>query len=280
MKKVFSLVDEKRGIVQVTTDDERFYIREGRDEETGNPKHIWLPSSTWIASFVPKGIGFYKWLADKGWDEAEAIKTDRGKYGTRVHKAIELLLTGNEVAMDEELIDPYSGMLEHLNYEEYWALNTFAAWWKELTKDHTVEVITTEYSVWCQELGFAGTVDVVLKVDEEFWIIDFKTSQNVWLSHEAQLSSYKHALLLDPDMKIGNEPKLGILQIGYGRNKNGYKFNEVGDCFPLWQAAQSFWQREQGKAKPRQVDLPLKVSLAVKKDMSKGKVTKTKTKAK
>lgn len=271
MKKSFSIVDKKRSIVQVTTDDERFYIREGNDPVTGNPIHIWLPSSTWIAGFVPKGIGFYKWLADKGWDEAEAIKAERGKYGTRVHKAIELLLTGNEVAMDEEVPDPETGSLQSLTYEEYWALNTFVAWYKKLEAEHKVEVVCTEYTVWCQEHGFAGTVDCILKIDDEFWIIDFKTSQNVWLSHEAQLSSYKHAILLDPDFQI-KDAKLGILQIGYGRNRNGYKFNEVQDCFPLWQSARSFWEREQGKAKPRQIEMPLKVELFKKK--------KTKTKKK
>lgn len=57
MQKIFTLVNEEKGIVQVTTDDERFYVREGKDETTGLPKHIYLPSVTWIASYVPKGIG-------------------------------------------------------------------------------------------------------------------------------------------------------------------------------------------------------------------------------
>jgi hypothetical protein len=37
-----------------------------------------VPSVTWISGFWPKGIGFYKWLADKGWDEAEAAKQAAG----------------------------------------------------------------------------------------------------------------------------------------------------------------------------------------------------------
>lgn len=274
MKKTFSLVDEKRGIVQVTTDDERFYIREGKDPETGNPTHIWLPSASWISSYCPKGIAFYKWLADKGWDEAEAIKADRGKYGTRVHKAIELLLAGNEVAMDEELPDPDGGV-SHLTPEEYLAVMHFTKWWGELTTEHEkVEVILSEHTVWDAGLGFAGTVDCVLKVDGEYWIVDFKTSQYVGQSYHAQIAAYKRALIADKELKITGDPRTFILQIGYKRTKKGYKLNEIGESYHLFDAARTFWAAENSKANPSQVEMPLKVGLPVKKNMSKGKTTK------
>jgi hypothetical protein len=72
MKKLIRNVDEKRGIVQITTYDERWYAHEVKDPITGIPTVIFVPSVTWVAESYPKGIGFYKWLADKGWDEAEA----------------------------------------------------------------------------------------------------------------------------------------------------------------------------------------------------------------
>lgn len=271
MQKVFTTVDSERGIVQVTTDDERFYIRETQDKETGNPTHVWLPSSTWIAGYCPKGVGYYKWLAMHGWNEAEAIKTERGKYGTRVHKAIELLLNGEEVAMNEELPDEDLG-ISTLSAEEYYAVVTFKQWWDELNKEHKVEVVETEHTVWCEEHGFAGTVDCVLKIDDAFWIIDFKTSQNVFINHEAQISSYKHALNLKGDVR------LAILQIGYMKNTHKhYKLTEVEDRFDLWLAARQFWEYEQKGAKPSQVQMPIKLSLGLKKNMSKGKkVTKKK----
>lgn len=74
MKKIIRETDQERGIVQVTVADERWYFKEARDGATGNPTINAIPSVTWIAGFYPKGIHFYKWLAEKGWDEVEALK--------------------------------------------------------------------------------------------------------------------------------------------------------------------------------------------------------------
>ena len=72
------------GLVCITSLDERFYRRteDGKD----------FKSSSWVAGYTPKGIGYWKWLADKGWDEAEAIKLTRGNYGSKVHQAVEQML--------------------------------------------------------------------------------------------------------------------------------------------------------------------------------------------
>jgi hypothetical protein len=71
MKK--EIREVKDGIVQITTVDERWYVKALKDEE-GILKVVFVPSITWIAGHYPKGIAFYKWLAGKGWDEAEALK--------------------------------------------------------------------------------------------------------------------------------------------------------------------------------------------------------------
>ncbi len=256
MKKTFVLMDEERGIVQVTTDDERFYIREGKDEVTGLPKHIYLPSCTWICGYAPKGIGFYKWLADKGWDESEAIKKERGKYGSRVHKAVEALLGGETVAMDTVFLNQESGLPEMLTFEEYDAILSFKSWWTALNEKHTVEVIEVEYTIWNEAEGFAGTIDLILNIDGVNWIIDLKTSQNVWLSHEIQVSAYKHSVEL-PDVHVA------ILQLGYKKNRNNYKFTEVEDKWTKFLAAREFWREEHDGAKPFQRDYPLSISLGM-----------------
>lgn len=256
MKKTFALVDEERGIVQVTTDDERFYIREGKDLTTGLPTHIYLPSVTWIAGYAPKGIGFYKWLADKGWDEAEAIKKERGKYGSVVHKAVEQMLNGEEVRMDSQFVDPNTKELCMLTVEEYDAVCSFKLWWDDLNSEHDVEVVEVEYTIWNEKEGFAGTIDLILKVDGEIWIIDLKTSQNVWLSHQIQVSAYAHSVSFD-DLNV----KLAILQLGYKKNKAGFKFNEFEDKWTKFLAAREFWLEEHDGSKPFQKDYPLAISL-------------------
>ena len=97
MKKIIRTVDEARGILQVTTVDERWYVRSITDGSTGLPQYLYVPSVTWVAGHYPKGIEFYKWLASKGWDEAQAIKNAAGDKGSKVHYAITALLTGQKV---------------------------------------------------------------------------------------------------------------------------------------------------------------------------------------
>src|SRR3990167_10405660 len=108
MKKIIRETDEKRGLVQVTIADERWYLKPIDNPLTGIPEYKAVPSSTWIADSYPKGIFFYKWLADKGWDEAEAIKSAAGDKGSKVHMAIEAILRGEEVRIDSKFMNKSS----------------------------------------------------------------------------------------------------------------------------------------------------------------------------
>jgi hypothetical protein len=255
MKKTYTIIDEARGLARITTDDERFYIREV--EVDGVKQHEYRPSVTWIANYVPKGIGFYKWLAEHGWDESEAIKQERGKYGSRVHKSIEMLLSGEEVRMDTQIPDPETMELKALSVEEYTALISFKDWWVEFNAEHTsVEVIQIEHTLWPENEVFAGSIDLLVLVDNEYYfLIDFKTSQYVYLSHEVQLSAYKRGMNLDKEVRIA------VLQVGYRKTKKGYKFTEIEEKYELFQSAYSFWKDEHDGTKPYQKDLPLSLRL-------------------
>jgi hypothetical protein len=68
---------------------------------------------------------------------------------------------------------------------------------------------------------------LVCEIAGQPYIIDFKTGQNVWPEYELQVSAYKHAL---EDKGF----KLAILQVGYKRNKAGWKFTEIEDKFDLF----------------------------------------------
>jgi hypothetical protein len=56
--------------------------------------------------------------------------------------------------------------------------------------------------------------------------------------------------------------KLAILQIGYRRNKAGYKWNEVEDQFPLFLAARQIWAKECEGQQPKRRDHPIVLSPA------------------
>lgn len=250
MKIELKEIDKERGIARITTTDERWYII--NDKLTNDKKY--LPSVTWIAGHYPKGVQFYKWLANNGWDEAEAIKSAAGDKGSKVHAAIESLLSGNVIKFDERLANKETGELEDISTSEYECLLSFADWFNK-TKP---KVLKTETTVVSEEFGFAGTVDLVCEIDGLIYIIDFKTGQNIWTEYELQLSAYRRAFAEQSGIK---PDRLAILQVGYARNKNKYKFTEIPDKFDLFLHARAIWENESEKQQPKQKDYPLEIKL-------------------
>jgi hypothetical protein len=251
----------KNGIVQITTYDERWYAKPSIDEKTGLPVYKFVPSVTWIASYYPKGIGFYKWLANKGWDEAEAIKEMAGDKGSKVHQAITILLNGKEVKMGDYMMNIETGEMEELKVEEYECVMKFVEWFKE-TKP---EILANEITAFSQDETFAGTIDIICRIDGQIYIVDIKTSQTIWPEHELQISAYSHLNLNLEELKISKEEwdkrKLAILQLGYRRNNNGWKFTEISDKFDLFLATYKIWQNECEGVEPQQKDYPLYLTL-------------------
>lgn len=65
--------------------------------QSGLPDYEAVPPVTWITAHYPKSIGFDRWLGQRGWDDAEAIKHAAGDKGSKVHFAIGALLEGETV---------------------------------------------------------------------------------------------------------------------------------------------------------------------------------------
>ncbi len=232
---------KENNIIQITTLDERWYMRKS--------DKVCYPSSTWISSYYPKGVAFYKWLAEKGWDESIAIKNSAGNRGSKVHQALESYEIKKEIKMDDGFLNR-DGKEEELTVEEWEAIISFDAWHKKFKP----KLIKNEHVVWCDEYKYAGTLDRLYEINGEIWLIEFKTSQQIWPEHEIQLSSYFYAA--DP-----KPVKMGILQLGYKKNKVGYKFTELENKFELFLNAKKIWENENSEAKPKQKDYPTILTL-------------------
>ena len=254
MQKIIREVDEKKGILQVTIADERWYLKSVENKKTGIPEWIGVPSVTWIANSYPKGLGYMKWLAEKGWDEAEAIKSAAGDKGSKVHEAIADIIQGKEVRIDSQYLNRSTDKMEELTLEECDCILAFKQWYTDWSAEYDIESITFEVTVFSDKYNAAGTIDWIVKLthketnEVEYWIVDFKTSSSVWPSYEIQVSAYKrflkeNAVLLPNDVNL-DEVKLAILQVGYKRTKTGYKWNEIEDQFPLFLASQMIWKKE------------------------------------
>jgi len=271
MKKEIRVTDVKRGIVQCTIADERWYMRERENTETKLPEFQAVPSVTWIAGHYPKGIGFYKWLAEKGWDESQAIKQAAGDKGSKVHEAISAILNGDEVRIDSKFVTRSTGYEEELTLEEVDCIKSFVDWRATL---ESFEPLAWDVTVYSDIHGYAGSVDLIAKVNGVPYIIDFKTSQEVWSEYELQVSAYRMALENGENMIYGRNEngtdtntvldlsglKMGILQIGYRKNKAGWKWNEIEDKFPLFLAAKQIWQNESATQQPKKRDYPIVIS--------------------
>lgn len=270
MKREIRTVDKDRGIIQITTPDERFYGRQvSADGTEVNKRWDFVPSTSWVSGFWPKDSRFFKWLASKGWSESEEIKALRGDQGSKVHQAVKVLLDGGTVLMDDSFENPRTLQSEPLVPEEWLCLMSFVEWFK--SEQPEIEVVATEYTVWNEKYNYAGTVDLKCRLGKRtlrggegraivrragLWIVDLKISPEIWPSFELQLSAYKHA---EPH---GEPCHIAILQLGYKKNKvKKWKFTPIKDQFSLFLAVRKIWAKETEGIVPLQREYPLSLSL-------------------
>lgn len=259
MQKQIRNVDKEKGIMQVTTVDERWYFRPKANATTGLPEFEYFPSSTWISSMYPKSKGFWMWLAEHGWDESEAIKNAAGDRGSKVHAATETLEKQGELSIDTVFKNNRTEMVETLTTEELDCIMSFAKWHEDMNP----QVLATEMTVFGD--FYAGTLDNIYRINGQIYIVDKKTSKQIWEEMKLQVSSYSHAHIDYVALGITKEEwesrKLAILQLGYPLNKNKYKFTEIEDKYDLFKIAYQIWLNENPNSKPKQKDYPLIIKI-------------------
>jgi hypothetical protein len=97
--------------------------------------------------------------------------------GTAAHAAISGWLTTGKMSGD-------------LPDASLWAAMSFQDWWNE----SGLKVVRSEQPVWDIELGYAGTVDVIVEApDGSLGILDVKSSKSVYDTHHLQVAAYMHA---------------------------------------------------------------------------------------
>ena len=158
---------------------------------------VYYPSVTTILQYMPKNKFFESWMKDVG-HNADLIMRRAGKEGTQVHEAAEKLVLGEEISwMDDYGRAKYSQIVWEmiLKFADFWRTNK-------------PELISSEDFVWSDEHKYAGTADLVVKMNGEVWLLDIKTSNSVHKSYDLQLASYAKALEESKGIKI---ERTGIL---------------------------------------------------------------------
>ncbi len=234
---------------QITFLDTRFYRT-----ESGS----YVPSVTSILDCYPKSAAFYDWLKRVG-EDADNIRDEAGDRGSVVHKLTERYDAGEEVNLINENGNIDYKLAEWSMFEKY----------VDFRRRFQLEVIFSELNLISDNLGFAGTLDRVVKFNDRLLILDIKTSNSLHDHYWLQMAAYKQLLAeVQPALKIDSyavlwlnantrtEGKAGAIQ-GKGWQLIERKPEDAKKDWPLFQATHQLWKAERGDSKPRQLSYQL-----------------------
>jgi hypothetical protein len=146
----------------------------------------YVPSVTTILGVINKPA-LMPWAAKEGarWFKRGAFRAtskEARDIGTAVHKWCEQAINwklgnGEEPTMltDERAVS---------------AIDGFRDW----IAQNNIEWISSEERVYNRQYNYAGTVDAVAYVNDEFCVIDFKTSSGIWDEYFLQVAAYAEAV--------------------------------------------------------------------------------------
>ena len=248
--KIKRIVEYSEGDKQINILDSRFYKR--------NDKYY--PSVTSILNYFPKNKFFHEWLKDVG-HNADIIASKAASEGTQVHTAIDNFLQGNEI----NWLDEYGNAKYSL---EVWKMILkFAEFWNT----HKPELITSEYHLFSDKHEYAGTSDLVVKLKDQIWLLDIKTSNSLHTSYDLQIASYAKAWNETHDTLI---ERTGILWLKAATRGEGKKdtiqgkgwqlktIDNIDNNFEMFLKIYDIYKLENPETKPITELLPTSIKLS------------------
>ena len=157
-------------------DDLEFKLSESVSDYIFNGVRV--PRVTSIISNMIHEDGLLYWANSLGFKH----KTYRNaineafEYGSKTHHGIEIFLKENRIPEDAP----------------FFAMKAFIIWWNNLISNRTVQILGQENPIVCQYYG--GTYDLLLSINGEPWLVDFKTSNHVTYKYFLQLAAYNKVL--------------------------------------------------------------------------------------
>ena len=207
---------------QITLPDARYYRRNGK----------YYPSITYVLSCYPKGKHFQDWLKKVGFS-ADWIVKKAAEEGTQVHEMIEEYLNGKELNFLSNGIPMY-------NPDVWQMFLKFVDFWET----YNPTLIEAEVHLFSDEIKVAGTCDLVCEIEidgkTEMWIIDFKTSNNLQITHDLQGAIYAKCY---EECYGKTVDKVGVLWLkskSRGKDKEGKRLKGKG-----WEMHESKRTQEQ-----------------------------------
>ena len=195
---------------QITLPDARYYRRNGK----------YYPSITYVLSCYPKGKHFQDWLKKVGFS-ADWIVKKAAEEGTQVHEMIEDYLNGKELNFLSNGVPIY-------NPDVWQMFLKFVDFWET----YNPTLVEAEVHLFSDKIKVAGTCDLVCEIGiegkTEMWIIDFKTSNNLQITHDLQGAIYAQCY---EECYGKNVDRVGVLWLkskSRGEDKTGKKIKGKG----------------------------------------------------
>jgi hypothetical protein len=212
--------------------DNRFYYT--IDPETGEPE-FFTSWTSMISVNLPKNEYLIKWMIEMGEQAAKSYMMERASYGTFMHGQIEDFMMQKEYNFDllyDRLLEWELSKSGHPNARNwYWEMRKDMLSFVQFAHDVDLEPFAIEIALASKELGCAGSLDLVCKMNVEekgFFgevyksgenkgkpkeskrvnrvraIVDFKSGKHGFYDgHIIQLHGYRHTWNENfPDLKI------------------------------------------------------------------------------
>lgn len=175
-----------------------------------NFEGIKVPRVTEILSRTIHSDGLMYWANSIGLkgERYRDVLNKAAVAGTRAHRAIEMYLSEN-IKTNNNI--PFLG---------------FLLWYEYISKDVglSIEVIYIEHKMVCKYFG--GTLDLLIKIGEKTYLIDFKTSNHVTFNYFLQLAAYRYMLREIENINID-----GVIVLQLNKDEPG--FNEYHLSFDI-----------------------------------------------
>jgi hypothetical protein len=248
--KIKRIVEYAEGDKQVNVLDSRFYRREGN----------YYPSVTSVLNYFPKNQFFHSWLKDVG-HNSDIIASKAAGEGTQVHTAVDNFLNGQEITWIDEF-----GNAKY-NLDVWRMILRFADFWNT----HKPELIATEYHLFSDVHKYAGTADLVVRLFDNIWLLDLKTSNSLHTSYDLQLAAYAQAWNETHDEKVTHTGILWVKANTRSEGKGdkiqgkGWELKVVNDIeknFTMFKNIYEIYSLENPNFKPVTETLPTSVKIA------------------
>lgn len=237
---------------RITMLDARFYQA---------PSGIYVPSVTTYLEAYPKPSQFYDWLKKNG-EESDEIRDEAGRRGSVVHDLTERYDKGEEVGlMDENGYVAYN-MFEWNCFEKY----------VEFRNRFDIEIHAIECNMVSERLEAGGTMDRDVTIRGKRYLLDIKTSNNIWDEYWLQLVAYQK---IAEDIEGANRfDGRAILWLNAKTKTDGKKDaiqgkgwqmiideDDPAEQWEVFKATQKLWKAKNGSMQPRLTSYSLKHAL-------------------